>query len=180
MLSPNFLGILMENSIPGAFRGFLLLLGNAGGKLMDSEQMVAVLRRLRHDFGNYLQVILGYIDLNRPEKAKSYILDIVEELAEERNIFEKLDAEAALYFYQQLLMARDLGIILKYKELSIRSWRILEEQNQPINALTSLLPEFNGMNDDIIINLSFSELEAGVTMLFEWEQPRAGMCKVIV
>lgn len=180
MLSPNFLGILMKNSIPGAFPGFLLLLGNAGGKLMEAEQALAILRRVRHDFGNYLQVILGYIDLNRPEQAKSYILDIVEELAAQRNIFESLDAEAALYFYQQLLMARDLGIILQYNELQICSWTTLKKQNQPYNSLTSILPEFNGTDDDPIINLTLSESEAGVTMLFEWEQPRAGTLKVIV
>ena len=147
---------------------------------MDSEQMVAVLRRLRHDFGNYLQVILGYIDLGRPERAKSYILDIVEELATQRNIFESLEAEAALYFYQQLLMARDLGIILQYNELHIRSWTTLKKQNQPFSSLTSLLPELNGTDDDPIINLSLSESEAGVTMLFEWAQPRPGTLKVIV
>jgi stage 0 sporulation protein B (sporulation initiation phosphotransferase) len=170
----------MINSIPGAFRGFLLLLGNAGGKLMEAEQALAMLRRVRHDFGNYLQVILGYIDLDRPEKAKSYILDIVEELATQRNIFESLDAEAALYFYQQLLMARDLGIILKYKELQVTSWTILKTQNQPFTTLASLPPEFSGMDDDRIIYLSLLENEEGVTMLFEWEQPRVGTFKVIV
>jgi stage 0 sporulation protein B (sporulation initiation phosphotransferase) len=147
---------------------------------MEAEQMVAILRRLRHDFGNYLQVILGYIDLNRPEKAKNYILNIVEELTAERNIFERLDAEATLYFYQQLLMVRDLGIILKYKELSICSWTILKEKNQPYNTLTSLLPEFDTMDDDPVINLSLSEAQEGVTMLFEWKQPQAGTLKVIV
>ena len=147
---------------------------------MESEQMVAILRRMRHDFGNYLQVILGYIDLNRPEKAKSYILNIVEELAVQRNIFESLESEAALYFYQQLLMAQDLGIILKYKDLQIRSWTILKKQNQPLNSLTSLLSEFKGIDDEPVINLSLSEDQAGVTMLFEWEQPQAGMLKVIV
>ncbi len=147
---------------------------------MESEQMIAILRRMRHDFGNYLQVILGYIDLNRPEKAKSYILNIVEELAVQRNIFESLESEAALYFYQQLLMARDLGIILKYKDLQILSWAILKKQNQPLNSLTSLLSEFKGIDDEPVINLSLSEDQAGVTMLFEWEQPQAGMLKVVV
>ncbi|MDD3897563.1 MAG: Spo0B domain-containing protein, partial [Syntrophomonadaceae bacterium] len=108
---------------------------------MEAEQALAILRRVRHDFGNYLQVILGYIDLDRPEQAKRYLLDIVEELATERNIFESLDAEAALYFYQQLLRARDLGIILKYRELQVNSWTILKMQNQPFNTLASLSPE---------------------------------------
>ncbi|MDD2372385.1 MAG: Spo0B domain-containing protein [Syntrophomonadaceae bacterium] len=147
---------------------------------MEAEQALAILRRVRHDFGNYLQVILGYIDLDRPEQAKRYLLDIVEELATERNIFESLDAEAALYFYQQLLRARDLGIILKYRELQVNSWTILKMQNQPFNTLASLSPEFNGMDDDPIIYLSFLEGGAGVTMLFEWEEPRAGTLKVIV
>lgn len=147
---------------------------------MEAEQAMAMLRRVRHDFGNYLQVILGYIDLDRPEQAKSYILDVVEELATQRHIFESLDAEVALYFYQQLLMARDLGIILHYNELQIRSWTTLKKQNQPFSSLTSLLPQFNGTDDDPIINLSLSESEAGVAMLFEWSQPQPGTLKVIV
>jgi stage 0 sporulation protein B (sporulation initiation phosphotransferase) len=147
---------------------------------MEAEQMVAVLRRLRHDFGNYLQVILGYIDLNRPEKARNYIQAIVDELMSERNIFESLEPEAALYLYEQLLEARDLGIMLRYKGLLFHSWNILKKQNQPFNTLASLSSQFNSIDDNPVIQLSLSEDQTGVTMLFEWEQPRAGRLEVLV
>lgn len=55
----------------------------------------------------------------------------------------------------------------------------MKKQNQPFNTLASLSPEFNGI-DDPIINLSMSESEVGITMLFEWEQPQPGTLKVIV
>ncbi|MGS0765155.1 Spo0B domain-containing protein [Syntrophomonas curvata] len=141
---------------------------------METERAVDILRRVRHDFGNYLQVILGYIDLKRPEQARDYILGVVEDLASERIIFENLEEEAVLYFYQQLLMARDLGIILRYKELGRISWAVLQ------GKLESLSRKFRAMEDDPVVNLSLYGTEDGVRMLFAWQQPEPGQLEVII
>lgn len=148
---------------------------------METGRAVDILRRVRHDFGNYLQVVLGYIDLNRPEQARDYILGVVEELAAERIIFESLDAEAALYFYQQLLMARDLGIILRYTELDHNSsWTILQERNEPFKTLALLSQKFRTMADDPMVNLSLYNTGDEIKMLFEWQQPEPGQLEVII
>ena len=146
---------------------------------METERAVDILRRVRHDFGNYLQVILGYIDLKRPEQARDYILGVVEDLASERIIFENLEEEAVLYFYQQLLMARDLGIILRYKELGRISWAVLQGKNEPFTTLESLSRKFWAMEDDPVVNLSLYGTEDGVRMLFAWQQPEPGQLEVL-
>lgn len=147
---------------------------------MEAEQAVDILRRLRHDFGNYLQVILGYIDLERPEQARKYILAVVEDLASERIVFENLEGEAALYFYQQLLTARDLGIILRYKELDSIPWTILQRKNEPFKTLESISQKFRAMEDDPLVNLSLYGIEDGVKMLFDWQQPEPGRLEVFI
>jgi stage 0 sporulation protein B (sporulation initiation phosphotransferase) len=147
---------------------------------VEAGQAVNIIRRLRHDFGNYLQVILGYIDLGQPQQAREYILKVVEELAEGRYIFESQDNEAALFFFEQLLKARDLGIILRYKEINIKKWGLLKERNEPIKTLSSLSSQFEGWGDNIKVNLSLNSSGNKVKMLFEWQQPQAGQLEGII
>ena len=83
---------------------------------MEAEQMVDLLRRVRHDFANHLQVISGYLDMEQPARVKQYLSAVMEEIIAERLIFESQQGEAALYFYEQMLSAYDLGITLRYEE----------------------------------------------------------------
>jgi len=147
---------------------------------MEAERAVDILRRLRHDFGNYLQVVLGYIDLNRPEQAREYILGLVEDLAAERVIFENLEGEEALYLYQQLLLARDLGIILRYKELDHITWQTMQRENEPFKTIEQISPKFRAMEDDPIVNLSIYNTDNGVKMRYEWKKPEPGQLEAII
>jgi hypothetical protein len=147
---------------------------------VETKGAIDILKRVRHDFGNYLQVILGYIDLQRPEQARDYILGLVEDLASERIVFDNLEGEAALYFYQQLLMARDLGIILKYKKLGPISWSVLQGNNEPFSTLESLSRKFPVMEDDQVVDLSLYDTGDGVKMLFEWQQPEPGQWELFL
>jgi stage 0 sporulation protein B (sporulation initiation phosphotransferase) len=78
---------------------------------VNGQKTVDLLREIRHDFGNHLQVIMGYLDLGNPQQARKYIIKLIEEMAAERLIFESTDADTALYLYQQLLLSRELGVI---------------------------------------------------------------------
>jgi stage 0 sporulation protein B (sporulation initiation phosphotransferase) len=147
---------------------------------MEAERVVDILRRLRHDFGNYLQVVLGYIDLNRPEQAREYVLGLVENLAAERVIFENLEEEASLYLYQQLLLARDLGIILRYKDLDPITWQIMQRENEPFRTIEQISPKFRAMEDEPIVNLSIYNTDNGVRMRYEWDKPEPGQLEEII
>ena len=65
---------------------------------MNGEQVIQLLRQLRHDFGNHLQVISGYLDLGRSAEVKRYIQSLAEEMGEERIIFETCSPDTAFIF----------------------------------------------------------------------------------
>jgi sensor histidine kinase regulating citrate/malate metabolism len=56
---------------------------------MNDEQIVQMLRQARHEWGNHLQVINGYLDLERADDVRSYIRSLAQDLADEVIIFEK-------------------------------------------------------------------------------------------
>lgn len=141
---------------------------------MDAEQMVGLLRRMRHDFANHLQVISGYIDLGLEKRLAGYVSAIIAELNQERIIFESLNAEAALYFYEQLLMVKDLGIILTYEDLEITSLELMKEHNEPFHSIAAMQTELNLKGDDeTVVYLSIYEQAPGIDLLFsceDWEE----------
>lgn len=133
---------------------------------MQAEQMVDLLRRVRHDFANHLQVIGGYLELGNPEQVKIYLSKLVEALNQEKIIFAISEAGASLYLYEQLLRARDMGIILHYEDIGINSWEVLKANDEPYRSLANLLKPAAVSDDDEIVCLTVSEDEQGVNMHF--------------
>ncbi len=133
---------------------------------MEAEQMVDLLRRLRHDYGNHLQVIGGYLELGQPESVKEYLRTVMEEMSSERIIFDSLSGDAALYFYEQLSVARDLGIILRFEDLDLDSWEILKAKNEPYQSILALSKDTPKLDDDTPVFLSLYEDKVGVDMFF--------------
>jgi hypothetical protein len=125
-----------------------------------------LLRRLRHDYGNHLQVIGGYLELGQPERAKEYLRTVMEEIGSESIVFNSFRGDAALYFYEQLSMARDLGIILRFEDLDLDSWEILKAKHEPYQSILALIKETPKLEDDTPIYLSLYEDEVGVDMFF--------------
>lgn len=128
--------------------------------------MVDLLRRVRHDFANHLQVIGGYLELGHPEQVKTYLSKLIEALNQEKTIFATSEAGASLYFYEQLLRARDMGIILHYEDIGINSWEILKANDEPYRSLANLPKPAVVSDDDEIVYLTISEDEQGVNMYF--------------
>ena len=140
---------------------------------MEASQMVSLLRRMRHDFGNHLQVISGYVEMGWEEQLAGYIRSIIAELNQERIIFEAVEAEAALYFYEQLLMIKDMGIILIYEELDVQSVQILMASNEPVNSIAAMQADILPGDDEPVVYLSIFEGETGIDLLFSsdnWEE----------
>ncbi|MDD3852849.1 MAG: Spo0B domain-containing protein [Syntrophomonadaceae bacterium] len=126
---------------------------------MTDDQMVDLLRRTRHDFDNHLQVISGYLDLAKPEEAQKYLKQIVAELATERIIFESCSGEAALYFYDQLIRARDIGIAIKYHRLQVNNINHLQTHDEPFNSLKEAAARYNHRGDNLKVNVTVIEEE---------------------
>ncbi len=135
---------------------------------MDEQKTLDLLRSIRHDFGNHLQVILGYMDLDQPVQARHYLINLVHEMAAERVVFDRTNPEAALYLYEQLLLSRDLGVILRYDEIQLTSKQTLIENHQPLKSLKQLLPRINKgeQDEDVVVYLEIYETADGVDLLY--------------
>jgi len=136
---------------------------------LEAQRTVDIIRRIRHDFGNHLQVISGYIELEKYKEVKRYINSITEEMGAERSIFETGNADTALYLYKQMLMARDLGIILRYKDLHISKPDMLLDKNEPYNSLVKLTGKVEIKDDEPVVYISLYEENNEVKMLFGCE-----------
>lgn len=145
---------------------------------MEDAKVVDLIRRMRHDLGNYLQVIGGYAELGRTREISAYVGQINAGMISERLLFEKAVPEAALYLFQVLLFAHELGILLRYKDIQLQSHHRLIEQNQPYRALADIADQLNDMDDDPEVQLSFTESEQGILMVFECEQLAGGRVEV--
>jgi len=81
---------------------------------MDARSILSLIRTQRHDFLNHLQVIQGYLQLNKIPEATEYIRELVLEAGRLSEINRLCQAEAAL----ALLAARDKaakqGITVEY------------------------------------------------------------------
>lgn len=143
---------------------------------MEGQKTVDLLRGIRHDFGNHLQVILGYMDLGNPQQARHYIIKLVEEMAAERLIFESADADTALYLYEQLLLSRELGVILRYDEIKIKSPDLLQLNNEPWRSLQQVLKRWKAENEEAepLVYLEIYEKADGVDLLYSCEGMEPG------
>lgn len=143
--------------------------------MVEDNQLVSLLRRMRHDFANHLQVMSGYVDLGWDERLAGYIRSVIAELNQERIIFEAVEAEAALYLYEQLLMIKDLGIILIYEEMDFQSVKLLTVSNEPLKSIAAMQADILPVagEEDAVVYLSVYESEAGIDLLFacdNWEE----------
>ncbi len=143
---------------------------------MDAQQTLNLLRRVRHDFGNHLQVILGYIDLGNPGLSRQSIINLVNDMAAERVIFDSTNPKAALYLYEQLLLSRDLGVILRYDEIQLESIQLLMENHEPLRSLEQLLKECldPDRDEELVVYLEIYETEHGVDLLYSCENMDKG------
>ena len=128
---------------------------------MTDDQFVDLLRRTRHDFDNHLQVISGYLDLEKPEEAQKYLQQIFAELATERIIFESCSGEAALFFYDQLIRARDIGVAIKYRRLQVDNINQLQINDEPFISLKEASARYNHRGDNLKVNVTVIEEENG-------------------
>lgn len=133
---------------------------------MEGEKMIDILRRVRHDLGNHLQVISGYLDLGRLEEIREYIDTIAEEMKYEKWLFNHLEPEAALYFYYQMLSAQDLGAIIRYTDIKIEDFKIIEKANEPYATIAEIHDKFGGAKD-LNLKVLFGQEGKAIKMLIQ-------------
>lgn len=124
---------------------------------MEATKTLDLIRRFRHDFGNHLQVINGYAQLDYLDEIEDYIADIVQEMNQEKILFELGNPELSLFLLSQKLLAKDVGVILNYDVIDIdtKATELIEELDL-FRAIKSVVGEY--ANEEIVINVSIYEL----------------------
>ena len=66
---------------------------------MDEKQAIKLIQRLRHDWMNELQLILGYIQLGKQDKAEEKIHEIIEKAGQNRALDRLLIPKTTIFLH---------------------------------------------------------------------------------
>jgi len=78
-----------------------------------AQDIMRMLRVQRHDFLNHLQVVMGYVQIGRGERALDYIKDYIAILTKEGFLVNLASPELALHLLLFAQEARDRGILCR-------------------------------------------------------------------
>lgn len=145
---------------------------------MKAKEIMELVKKVSHDFGNHLQVVSGYIDLGQPERAKNYIFDIVEIMNSDKVLFKDIPDEQALYFYLQKQAIYELGVHLIYQSINIRTFDRIKQKNEPLESIKRFLKEQNSKEELFLNLLIYEEDNEGIVMLFHSKQWENQQCLV--
>ncbi|RKO67669.1 Spo0B domain-containing protein [Desulfofundulus salinus] len=81
---------------------------------MELKSLLEFIRLQRHDFLNHLQVISGFIQMNKGEKAREYLLEVARELERLAKIIHLQMPEATAAFLAALAGAANLQVEVDY------------------------------------------------------------------
>jgi len=81
---------------------------------MDAKSILELIRTQRHDFINYLQVVLGYLQMNKVNEAKQYAAKVVLELTRFSKVTNLSFPEVALAFIAAQNEATQKALAITY------------------------------------------------------------------
>lgn len=139
---------------------------------VSKEHMVQLLRVIRHDFLNHIQVLDGLMKLNEIEGAKEYLQQMTNELRQQQLISDLGDAALTLYlftyrvkypmiqFEMECTERLHLNHFLRSEEHIRFLMQLLEEigesSQQQDEYVPSLLLRMGKINDRIILECDFA------------------------
>jgi sensor histidine kinase regulating citrate/malate metabolism len=84
-------------------------------KMSNMEEFNLALREQRHDFLNHLQVISGFIQINKIDKAKEYLLSLSDSLMAGGGKGISLDSEVGMLLYSKKIKAERYQVAWNHK-----------------------------------------------------------------
>lgn len=82
----------------------------------ELSQALGLLRGQRHSFLNHLQVISGWLQLGKSDRAAQYITRAVAHLEAEGQALQRIDSpEVALFLIETGLEAEPYGVVLRWR-----------------------------------------------------------------
>ncbi|MEW6661327.1 MAG: Spo0B domain-containing protein [Bacillota bacterium] len=80
----------------------------------ESRDLISILRTERHDFLNHLQVIVGYLQLNRHQKAHEYAREAIAQVSAGSALFSLQPPGLALCCLLNRKKAEDMGVYASF------------------------------------------------------------------
>lgn len=81
----------------------------------SAAQTLHLLRRQRHSFLNHLQVISGWLQLERPERARQYLEAVAERMTGESDVLRQASVSLGLFMLELGLEAETYGVHLAWR-----------------------------------------------------------------
>jgi len=141
--------------LSGILHRYLADVNYSGGKECfqprSKTKFLEVIRAQRHDFINHLQVISGYLQLDKKETALSYIEQLSKELVKEGRINRVALPEARAAFIFAAHDARDVQVEFNYQvEATLANTVIPAETAAAVleEIFAAVLAIFKAPNDD--------------------------------
>ncbi len=124
------------------------------------EYTVEQMRLQRHEFMNYLQVIYGYIQINRPQEAVNYIKGINKKMTVLSQLFNLECSSFALLLQDLIIQCNKFGIDVEfnteveYISYEIFSKNIAEKSKLFITIKDIIVSEMKNKDNKIYIDLT--------------------------
>lgn len=138
---------------------------------MESQHYVNLLRRMRHDYANQVQVLGGWLELGDWDRACEALSVLRGSLQRDQLVLRHPIPEVALYLYECVQQAADLDIVLICDVSDFSSWESLQQGDQPLTELRRIRKDYR--ENELIIYLSITEQEQGVHLWFTIEDGRS-------
>lgn len=138
------------------------------------EYTVEQMRLQRHDFMNYLQVIYGYIQINRPQEAVNYIKGINKKMVVLSQLFNLECSNFALLMQDLIINFNKFGIDVDFNteiesiSCDIFSKNIVEKSKLFNNIKDIILNNRKNENNRVYINVS--EENGRIKILFSFKE----------
>ena len=141
---------------------------------MDSKTAMYLLRRMRHDYANHVQVISGWLELGQPEMIRIALLEMQAMLERDAEILHNSVPEAALFLYECVQQSSELGIDLVCGEISTVSWEYLQLDNQPMSFLRSVAQDPKWQESEVFLSVRETERNGGIELFLTLKSDRGG------
>lgn len=105
---------------------------------MDAQNYLKLLRVYKHDFLNHLQVLLGYLQLNKDDKALDYVKKAIAELEKGGSLMRLELPELVLWLLIQRLELKEKGIELTLENHS-QSCPLKDREGELLHWFQSLV-----------------------------------------
>lgn len=98
------------------------------------ERSLQLLRKQRHSFLNHLQVLSGWLQLNRPERARQYLDVLASRMGAESEVLNRVPAAAGLFVLEVGLEAETFGVPVDWQVRGEVSDAALEAGRAAVSA----------------------------------------------